>query len=169
MAQKKKAGIVVGLVAVTLLLWGRLLLKEVPRTATARPSIAATTPAPAGGEPVQRVAGQQIIRLDLPQSPSRNLFELDPSRYKRTKLLDSENEAGKSRPLSVDHDQRLAEIREAASHLMLHSTVPGEQPYAVINGMVVRIGEQLDGFRLIGVEHRTVILEYEGVPFRLRM
>ena len=45
LAQKKKAALVFTMAALTLLLWGRLLLKEVPRTATARPSIAVQMPA----------------------------------------------------------------------------------------------------------------------------
>ena len=169
LAQKQKFGVIALLFMVALLLWGRLLLKAVPRTATAVPDFAASV---LDGDADNQNLGpkkDRVVYVDLPSAASRNLFRFDPSGYQPSQVRNTLKDEEKSGPLPDDQDVRLAEAREAAEGLLLQSTVPGDSPYAVINGMVVQVGKEVDGFRLLKVEDRTVVLEYNGISFKLKM
>jgi hypothetical protein len=169
LAQRRKFGIIMLLFTVALLLWGRLLLKAVPRTATAEPDIVDSIAAGAADNQNQSVKNRRVIQVDLPAQARRDLFSFDSTGYRAAEVRPTEEIVGKSGPLPVDQDEQLAEVREAAAGLTLQSTVPGEQPYAVINGMVVKVGDEYNGMRLIDVQNRTVLMEYRGLRFRLGM
>lgn len=168
-AQRKKFGIIVMLFTIALLLWGRLLLKAVPRTATAEPDIVDSAAAGATDNQNQSSKNRRVIRVDLPAEARRDLFTFDPTGYRPAEVRETKEVETKSGSVPVDQDEQLAEAREAAAALTLQSTVPGKQPYAVINGLVVKVGEEIDGFRLIDVQNRTVLMGYRGLRFRIGM
>ena len=69
------------LVGIALLLWGRLLLKQVPQAAVAdQPVKAAATP-PASDHPSMRAGPRPVVFVDLPDKIRRDVFTIDPSRY----------------------------------------------------------------------------------------
>lgn len=86
LADKKKLSIMTALLAVALLMWGRLLLQKVPRTATAEPVAAVVTDA----TPVT-VATSSVLRpvVHLPQTQplQRDLFALDATHYQRVAVM----------------------------------------------------------------------------------
>lgn len=87
-ADKKKLGIMICALALGLLLWGRLLLQGVPRTATAedrdKQAQAADNPASAPQNDAASLKKKPGVHVDLPASPEGDRFRTDPSHYKRT-------------------------------------------------------------------------------------
>lgn len=87
-ADKKKLGIMLCALALGLLLWGRLLLQGVPRTATAddqdKQAQADDSPASAPQNDTASLKKIPGVHVDLPASPGRDRFGTDPSHYKQT-------------------------------------------------------------------------------------
>ena len=77
---KKQLLILLVLVVVIPLLWGRLMLKQVPRMAVATPSTKISPDVSSGGQ--VRAAGRfQVVYVDLPQTLNRDLFTVDLALY----------------------------------------------------------------------------------------
>lgn len=181
-AQTKKVYAMVALLAIGLLLWGRLLLKQVPRTAVADDptAIAAAEPSTtaAGAAASERWGVVKIARADLSTNLARDPFELDDSGYQKvakvepppTAVVETKKaEPEKSVDHSADEARRVEAIQRAASAFSLKSTVTGERPRAVIDGVTVAPGQKFRGFTLLRVESRRVVLEKEGVEVLLEM
>ncbi|MBI1335680.1 MAG: hypothetical protein GC164_01810 [Phycisphaera sp.] len=169
-ADKKKLSMMVGLLCVGMLLWGRLLLKQVPRTALAVPKTAASAvvnpdPIDAGSATVKRV----VVDVTIPADPGRDLFAWDPTRY--PKVLDNQAvaEAGKLGPQRTDEVREADMQAQAKKSLTLQSTVLGARPWALINGKVLLVGQEIEGFKLIEVLARGVIVEKESLRVQLEM
>lgn len=172
-SDKKKLGVMLCALAIGLLLWGRLLLQGVPRTATAEEpgtSARATENAPndtalsaGSGKPLP------VVHVDLPSAPSRDLFGIDPSRYRRTPGSGHDDPVAKSTQLTSDDDPRIAAVREEAVELKLESVLIGTLPRAYINGHLLAPGDEYEGFTLIQVTDRHVLLTKYGLIIRLRM
>ena len=170
-ADSKKISVVVVLLAFGLLLWGRLLLQEVPRSASARPTtsklaneqsrVTATSDAAA--------VKVRIVRVDLPRDLSRDLFTFDSNPYKRTP--DNDPSARNAKLASQQSDELTWDelTRLARTLLTLDSVVTQPRPYAVINGQLLMPGQSVEGFKLRAVEDRSVILEKDGITIRLKM
>ncbi|MEO1237307.1 MAG: hypothetical protein AAFX76_11020 [Planctomycetota bacterium] len=162
---RRRAATVASLAAVGMLLWGRLLLKQVPQTASAD---GPDTALASGNAPSAARASGGTVTLDKPQPLTRDLFRLDPNRYSRT--LSEEpllNEAKLGQP-SPDEVKRMAVV-EAAAELRLQSVTLGEVPAAFINGRLVRVGGRVEGFELLHCDERSAVLEKDGVKVRLRL
>jgi hypothetical protein len=172
-ADKKKLSIMLCALALGLLLWGRLLLQGVPRTATAddtgKQAQAADNPSPDPGSEAVSFKKRSVVYVDLPASPGRDLFGIDPSRYKRTGLTPISESGPKSRQVTPDVDPRIAAVRQEASELRLESVVTGKRPRAYINGCLLAPGDEYEGFTLIQVTDRHVLLTKYGLIIRLRM
>ncbi|WP_432798082.1 hypothetical protein [Poriferisphaera sp. WC338] len=168
---RKKYGVLIGMFAVGMLLWGRLLLKEVPRTATAVPaqSVQTVNINNETGRALRAKTPHAVVEVSLPGSLTRNVFEFDANPYRRTSTSDNNGGLAKLASHGADEAQRIAELRLAASKLFLNSVVLGEKPHAVINGIVVVPGEEIMGFKLSQVSDRMVELTKDGVLLRLRM
>jgi hypothetical protein len=169
-SDRKKALLLGGMVAVGMLLWGRLLLKQVPRTATAVPDVAAeVSGSDLDLEALAAVAeGRPVVRLELPTAPDRDLFEINPSHYNRTAASDNADLEPNNRP-GVSDDQEQRQLARLASGLRLQSVVLGTHPRAMINGRMLEVGQQIDGFTLLELDLRTAVLEIDGQRVRLRM
>jgi hypothetical protein len=168
LADRKKLSIMASLLAVALLLWGRVLLKRVPRTAVASPPAAAAVE----GSPRDANREESInhinktVYVDLASVLSRDLFAIDSSRFAQIPLspVDSITQE-KSRPQSAD-EQGMAQV---VSSLRLQSTVLGPQPRAVIDGVSVTAGQEFKGFLIKEIQQRQVIVERNGMIFLLKM
>lgn len=172
-ADKKKLGIMVCALALGLLLWGRLLLQGVPRTATAddpaKTAQKTDNNDPSGGNNPQNDKPLPVVHVDLPATPGRDPFGIDPSRYKRNLGASHRTSAAKSTQVTPDEDPKTAAVRQEAMELRLESVVTGTRPRAYINGRLLAPGDEYEGFRLIQVTDRHVLLTKYGLIIRLRM
>jgi hypothetical protein len=172
-ADKKRLGIMLCALALGLLLWGRLLLQGVPRTATADDPAktaqqADNNPRP-DGQTLQNDKPMPVVHVDLPASPGRDPFGIDPSRYNRTPGGLRDASAAKSTQVTPDEDAKTAAVRQEAMELRLESVVTGTRPRAYINGRLLAPGDEYEGFKLIQVTDRHVLLTKYGLIIRLRM
>ncbi len=167
-ADKKKLGFMIALIAVGMLLWGRLMLKQAPRTAVADPDqVSAVIDSDLTGGALWSGDAGRVVYVDFPEEVSRDLFALDLTNYTPTaRPSDDGWNQGKSKVEVTD--ENLA-IRDAALQLVLQSTILGDQPRAVINGRTLAVGQSIEGFTLMEVRHRRVILMIESVKILLSM
>ncbi len=168
-ADKRKLGAVCLLVAVGLLLWGRLMLKNIPQTATAKPAFTASA-VDQGLSAVEVLAIEDglsprpVVYMDLPSTLQRDLFALDVRLYGARDL----GGEAKSGALAADSPGR-AQALASAGRLKLQSVMLGEQSRAVINGLLVAPGQEVEGWTLLQVSERHVLLKSHGITIRLRM
>ncbi|MCX5661747.1 MAG: hypothetical protein NTW19_18870 [Planctomycetota bacterium] len=168
-AEKKKLAVMACLLTVGLLMWGRLLLlHRQPRQAVADTVAVAASDETSG-------SAKKVVRFDLPKELNRDLFALDSSGYERVPVTAAPvvvNQAPvveKSVDHSADESARVASIRQAAGELRLQSTLQGDRPRAVINGLSLAKGQVIKGFVLVKIEARHVIVERDGVEICLEM
>ncbi len=174
---KRKLGLMMALLCFAMLLWGRLLLKDVPRTANAEP--AAVVKAPATEDKEDDVADntavdRPVVLVQLMDRVQRDPFNFNRSYYPIPKG-DVPGDDGPTK-LTVNssddsNDRREAEssVRAAAQHLTLQSTLLGNQPRAVINGVLMAPGELIQGFELKSVRSRAVTVVRNGFVIELEM
>jgi hypothetical protein len=172
-ADKKKLSVMLCALAIGLLLWGRLILQGVPRTATAddpdthKQAIKNTDPA--SNKAAASLKTQPVVHIDLPSSPGRDLFGIDPSRYRRTPWGQQNDIGPKSTQVTPDVDPRVDAVRQEALELSLESVVTGSRPRAYINGRLLAPGDEIDGFTLLQVTDRHVLVTKYDLIIRLRM
>ncbi len=177
---KRKLGVMFALLCVAMLLWGRLLLKDVPRSAVAEP---AASQAPdtepdknidsGPSTPQSRLADRPVIQVSLVDRVARDPFAFDPTRFPR---IGNEDETAAVRTKLVeeptdDDQQRQSHkaIELAARRLNLQSTLLGAQSRAMINGQLLSVGESIQGFELIDVRSRQVTVRKDNVEVVLEM
>ena len=171
-ADKKKFSLMVGLIAVALLMWGRLLLKEVPRSATASPEQQVAGELLSGNSEAGGMSSYQrnVVYVEIPQSTNRDLFYL-----KRSIYVEDEKETGngvspgKSSAIPSDEQERIKAAATAFSGLRLETTIMGETPKALINGKLVGVGKNIAGFKVKQILSHSVVLERQGRDYRLDM
>ncbi len=154
---QRKLGMVALLLLVGLLLWGRLLLKQVPRTATAIPPVVNTG---ASSDKESEFASRPVVHVALPQSIVRDIFLLNASHYERTAA---------EVPESRDRVRSSVPKAEYERELKLEATMGGSRPHAVINGEMLTIGQTIQGFELVRIEHRSVELRRDDLVLTLEM
>lgn len=162
---KRRAGLILGLLAVGMLLWGRLLLKEVPRTASADDTPAWLTEA--ATEKVKAEPVTPTLTLDRPGKPG-DLFRLDLSRFPQIEENEKKLIEAKSGQEITEDILRMS-VAKAAEGLRLQSVTQGEVPAAFINGQLIRVGGRIEGFTLLHCGERIATLEKQGIQVRLGM
>jgi len=174
-ADKKKFGILVTMLAVGLLLWGRLiLLQDVPKIATADPDAPAQTSGQtpdSGGESaepeVSVLPPLPRVEVDLSEGLTLDLFAFRHNRYKPLPVEDSGDDRLQSGELT--DDERKRELVELARSLRLQSVIQGASPAIVINGEVLRVGDSIEGFELVSFNDSSAKLTRDGLTFLLKM
>jgi hypothetical protein len=58
---------------------------------------------------------------------------------------------------------------QEAEQLRPTSTIPGANPKAMINGMLVGEGDVVASFRVIKIEARRILVEREGIRLEIPM
>jgi hypothetical protein len=175
MAQKQKVALCTMLLAVALLLWGRLLLKDVPRTAVADPKAVAKA-----GEPIQGAdvstdnQGKIVTIIPAFDRVERDLFAFDPTYYPRTEQPSQTVQSDpKSASPQTDEDSKQQQLRTSvlieSRNLKLQSTLLGKRSRAMINGVLMEPGEEILGFELKEVRTRQVMLVKQGIEVVLEM
>ncbi len=61
----------------------------------------------------------------------------------------------------------LENLRLQASRLDLQTTVMGENPKALVNGIMLQVGDTIDGFRVVLIEAKRIVVEREGVKLEV--
>jgi len=185
-AQPKKTAAMTILVGTMLIMWGRILLSgdsSAPSAARATSMAIADTGRPRVDAPqLSRTAQALADWLSRPMPPApRNLFTVKMEFFPQDGMAAPApaaqtntfwDELAKS--LSVHADQEKARrilienLRQRASKLELQSTVmSGSSPKALVNGTLVGEGDTLDGFRVVKIEARRIIVEREGVKLEI--
>jgi hypothetical protein len=168
-ANQKKISALMILLALALLLWGRLLwTQQIPRSVLAHPEEEAAAPVgPADPVPANPVPARTPIYVDLPQDLQRDLFAFNSSDFGGQEAAAAVPQPqGKSGPQPADDRQRAA---RGLRGLVLQSTILGEPARAVISGQVLVAGDRIGGFTLRRIERREVVLEMNGIEVRLGM
>ncbi len=162
----KKLCLMLGLGAVMMLLWGRLLLKQIPRTAVATPSLAVVE-VDSSATAKLSYRTPSTLYVNLPTEPARDLFAFDSTDY--PKLTGKTDNAEKLALEPADEKIEDKELQELSRNLVLESTVTGPRSCAIINGRIMQPGQTINGMTLRTVQSRQVVLEYRGRWIRLRM
>lgn len=167
---KKKMCVMASLMAVLLLLWGRLILKEVPRTAVADPVMSKMI----DRWNLHAFAESRVmlsrVEVELPTSLSRDLFTLDLASYVSTETKPVvEVKVEKSGSKVADEKRKADEVRVAATGLKLQTTIMAGNKLALINDKLVRQGDEVKGFVVIEILHRHVVLRMNGIEITLEM
>lgn len=174
-ADKKKFGLMVTVMAVGLLLWGRLiLLEKVPRIATADPGAQAAAQAlqtdpQSPATPTPGLSPLPEVRAELGDRLSLNLFAFRHDRYKLRPVTDSGQGDVQSGNDADDEQMRRRRLTEEASALRLQSVIQGARPLIVINGQVLRVGDSIEGFEIVSFTERSAKLTRDGLNFTLTM
>jgi len=177
LADKRKLGLMITLLAVGLLLWGRLLIKDVPRTAVADPDEQAavtTAPSPSDASASTDKLTRRVVEVTRFAPVQRDLFAFEIERYPRAQRPQPKVDAGaksESNPTDEQNQQqakRLA-VYSAARGLTLQSTLLGARNRALINGVLLEPGESILGFEVKAIDNRTVTLERDGIEVTLEM
>ena len=178
LADRRKLGVMLTLALVAMLLWGRLLMKNVPRTAVADPqaaiaAIAPGTPAAASAKTADKPRPASVI---VPRYPPvrRDLFAFDPLFYG---VVEKPEATGPVQAKSSDdpsdeekeRQQRRLAVRAAAKQLTLQSTLLGTVNRAMINCVLLEPGQMILGFELTDVRSRQVTLVRDGIEVKLEM
>lgn len=143
--------VALGIAAVGMLLWGRLILKEAPRTATA------DGPTLARGEAVDAAPSPITTDTGLLDVKGGKLGSMDDQGFPRSK----------SDPSVSDDFEWMQAAETAAAELNLQGVTTGKVPVARINGRMIRVGETINGYTLRSVRGQTAVLERAGSAFRL--
>jgi hypothetical protein len=161
-ANQKKLSALLLLVAVGLLLWGRLLwTQQVPRVVMAHPEEASgLAPGSEGSAPANAPAPRATVYVDLPTDLARDLFAAAEAPAPLTP------EPDKSGPQVADDNQQTT---PTAKGLVLQTTILGTPPRALINGRLLVPGDRINGFTLRRILRREVVLEMNGIEVRLGM
>lgn len=173
MADKKKLSILVTMVLVGLLLWGRLLMQNVPKTATAMPVPRKATAATSSDKTAASATNAKlnVIEASLFDTADRDLFAVNGAGYPRIEKGE-ENSTGVTKSVvdSADGSSKAqAAIEHEAQGLKLQSTILGARPRAMINGTLVAPGETVQGFELVEIRPRAVTVKKDGVVVVLEM
>jgi len=64
---------------------------------------------------------------------------------------------------------KIEALRNQAESLSLQSTMVGPSPSALINGQVVRIGQTIEGFKIVSIKPNTCVISKDGIELELHM
>ena len=179
-ADRRRFGILCAMCLVGLLLWARIIISKLPRTAVAdEEAQASQAQGSTARDSDNKESGPRTVSLW--QTPRRDPFLIGDEYYPRPTNIPSLNaETGKSGPEHADDPQhaeaRYVEyLRAEVAKLELEAVMTGN-PMAVINGRMYRPGSNVSppgnkelSFQLVEVSERSVILEVEGRRFTLVM
>lgn len=162
---RKKSTLLALCLGVGMLLWGRLiLLDRVPKSAVADDAVVIQ---PSDG--VQTLGPTTVVYVGrLPDTAARDIFTMDPNRYKRDPRADNHVKQGKIAQPTVDVDPKWQAARDDAMTLTLESVIIGERPRVIIDGQVLQTGQEIKGFKLLAIHRFSAVLARDGFVFRLQ-
>lgn len=180
LTDKKKSAVMGTLVAVALVLGLKMSLSgNSPRKAAAAESATAAaggstasdsaSVAPAGGAAGSEVAAY-LEQID--STVPRDLFAADFGQYPMAQIKPVEPSSvrsGTDDAAILERERRRAFVATLAEKLKLQSTMPGDPPTAIINGYVVRPGQQFMGFVIREISLGSCIVAHDTIEVTLTM
>ena len=169
-ADRRKLSLMVCLLAVGMLLWGRLLLKQLPKSAVADPKARNTLKV----SPVDKAShgkadsGPRTVSLDFSTDLDRDLFALDSRFFPIDEPVEPKLVMEPKLPAD-NTNALLAQVREKGRALQLQSVLMGTEPRALLNGQLLRVGDKIRGFELKEIKSRSVVLEMTGIQIEISM
>lgn len=170
---KKKTALLAVLAMVAVIVVGRSLVgKSVPASAHGAPDPVTLTSPVYSSEiqavPVAATAAPKPVKLNLKSDITRDLFTADMDYFPPEPVVQA---VPKPATMPVDEGEVHANaIRaQATRSLLLQSTVCGVDSVAIINGLVLRLGDWITGFKVVEITSRTCTIEKDGVRVTLEM
>lgn len=178
---RRRFGVLCGVIGCALLLWARLLiLSDMPRTAIADPDAAAVA-ATASDGPAGSDKPKRAVRATLRANPSRDPFRTDDRFFPRpTPVSDLPADLGKSTSKRAEDPREVearvrARLRDLVDRFTLDA-VMSSGGMAVIDGRTYRAGDLVPTkeseqivFTLAEIRQRSIVFLYEGRRFELSM
>ncbi|MHC4982553.1 MAG: hypothetical protein ACYTF6_05220 [Planctomycetota bacterium] len=183
-ADKRKAGLVSLLLVVAVFVGLRLTLRQggedaaPPAKASASVSTSNLPPEGSGGQAAgpakstSRAQRKEDYIRNLDRTIARDIFEPNPVFFPVRDMRKITRTSGQSARRTSAADQRQAHekfIREQAKLLKLQSVVVGDMPTAIINDRVVRLGDWINGFKLVKISPQSCVVCKEDVEVPLKM
>ena len=180
LADKKKVVVLGSLSAVAILLGARAMLSgekrppsgaKVTTVSNATASSYAAAASTIDAEARFRTIASALPALAQASRSDRDLFSLNTEHFPHpVETQPSEAPGAKSAPQSDDEAQRREAIARDAESIRLKSTLVGDRPVAVIDlggitgsrDQLVRVGDIVNGFVVVTIEPKRVILERDG-------
>ena len=180
-AEPKKAAALAILVAVLVAMWLKIFVFSEPRTATAGPSAGENLKGPRSYTSNLQLSPASRSLLEWTKKPitgtKRNLFaiKLDYFPVDGARPMFSGDDADGfwdqlAKSLAAKADQEKARgilrdnVRSKASRLDLQSTgMFNGIPKAMVNGVIVQEGDTIEGFRIMQIETKRIVVELEGI------
>jgi hypothetical protein len=189
-ASPQKAAVLGGLGILLVVLWMRLLVgSHGPNPAQGAPSpqfgdSPSVDDPSAGG--ARRSQSQALSFLQWTRQPitpvRRNLFAVPLDYYPRdgthvaSELSDGNgfwDQLAKSMSSQADQQEQrqilIDNVRTKAAALTLQSTIMGDEPTAMVDGTMVREGSVVEGFRVLKIEARRIMVESQGIKLEITM
>lgn len=154
------------LLAIALLMWGRVLLTGEPQSAVADAQEDAGAQAPV----VDPLHSRQTVFVELSDLAPRDLFQLKTNEFSKVDkpiVIPPPNS-----PAEKSDEARRAEMSATLATVRLQSTIMSEQPAALINDRLFQQGQEpVPGFTLTRITQHSVFLKRIGTEeeFELRM
>ncbi|MGD0463810.1 MAG: hypothetical protein ABSB74_15085 [Tepidisphaeraceae bacterium] len=186
-ASPGKSSTVSGLAVILVFMWCRFLFWGHPPAAASGATAQVDSPPAVWSVPTAwRPAGEAVSLQQWARQPIRplirNPFTIPLDDYPRdgTGVADGGTSqtgywdlVGKSLSSRADQQEQrqilIDNVRIAAASLKLQSTILGAHRGAMVNGNMVREGDNVAGFRVVNIEARQVIVEREGIKLALLM
>jgi hypothetical protein len=187
-ASPGKSSAVTGLALIMVVAWVRVLFGGHTSPATAQGATASQSPTAAqetfslphavdqSGATLQQWAREPIQPLARnPFTVPLDCYPMDGSNGNdlATGGTGYWNQVSKSMSSRADQQEQrqilIDNIRLAAESLKLESTIMGSTPGAMINGQMVHEGSVVNGFRVLSIQARELIVEREGVKLAVTM
>ncbi len=183
-ADRKRFTILCTMLAIGLLLWGRIIVtSNMPRTAVADPNgQTGMLPPPVGGtDPSSDKREIRTVRVKLAVLPNRDPLLISNRHFPKPTPIELLPPDGPKFPPNATENLQQAEtrlteeLRVLVDKFKLEAVMHGK-PMAVINGKTHELYAEIPSvtnpeirFQLIQVGHRSVILECAGRRFKLKM
>lgn len=168
-ADKRRFSLALSLALIGLLMWGRLLLKQVPKTAIADPdAVAESVEDPAGSSRLT----WKTVEVELSDVCARDVFALDAGEY--SKLPDTNVKPPPNLPDQKSEEEVKAELARRLSALKVKSVLMAARPQALINDRFFGVGDEpVEGFVITKISPHSVTLHAEtergSYQFELQM
>jgi len=177
LADKKKTAIMGVLLLVVAVMGVRVFAgkaRSAAATVSPAPSVGPVDPSPGAAGRLGRNEALDDYLAQMDRQVSRDLFAADFSGYPEAPVVEKPKGDPALRTPDVDPAAvaRLGfemAMRREAKQLHLQGTMPGGNPSAIINGQVVRVGQEFEGFEIRSIGQGSCVVARGAVEVTLRM
>jgi hypothetical protein len=184
-SDRKRFSVLCAMLALGMLLWGRIILtSNLPRTAVAGeddPFLHNSGVRNGGAIGSSDKPRPPAVPVMLARSPHRDPFTISAEHFPKPTPVEvlgqDDPKFGPDATENTDRDEKrlMQRLRAHVSRFKLEAVMQG-RPMAVINGKMYQrfswipaMGNEEIRFQLVEVGYRSVVLDYEGRRFKLKM